>query len=61
MKFKDLKIDDVFVKSGDSKQYVKVKEQRITCCKVKLNCKTVEGNSTAVFKPLDEVTKIENK
>lgn len=59
MDFKDLAINDVFVKEGQNAQYIKVPEVRITCCKVKVNAVRKTNNEEVVFKPLDKVTKIE--
>jgi len=59
MKFKDLRVTEKFYKAGSEQKYEKVPERRVSCCKVKCNAKTVEGKEV-VFKPLDEVTKIEN-
>lgn len=59
MQFKDLRINDVFIKSGEDTQYTKVPEIRISCCKIKCNAKNITNNADAVFRPLDEVTKIE--
>lgn len=59
MKFKDLKINDIFIKPGElNTRYIKVKEERVSCCKIKLNAKTQDGKTTAVFRPLQEVVKI---
>lgn len=59
MKFKDLKINDVFVKNGQNAEYTKVPEVRVSCCKIKCNAKRNVDNTEAVFRPLDEVVKIE--
>lgn len=59
MLFKDLAINDVFVKEGQNAQYVKVAEVRISCCKVRVNAIRKTNNQEVVFKPLDKVTKIE--
>lgn len=59
MHFKDLQINDVFIKNGGSTQYTKVPETRVSCCKVTCNARSVQDHSEAVFRPLDEVTKIE--
>lgn len=58
MKFKDLKINDVFVKDGQTTKFTKVPEERISCCKIGCNAKAVEGGQCAVFRPLDEVKKL---
>jgi hypothetical protein len=59
MKFKDLSVNDVFTVNGQSVQYMKVPEERVSCCKIGCNAKTVSDQQSAVFRPLDEVTKIE--
>jgi len=59
MKFKDLAINDVFVKNGDNTQYIKVPERRVSCCKVGCNAKVVQSQKEVVLRPLDEVKKIE--
>lgn len=59
MKFKDLKINDVFVKDGQNAQYTKVPEQKASCCKIKCNAKRNSDNQEVVFRPLDEVNKVE--
>jgi hypothetical protein len=59
MKFKDVKLNDVFVKQGQNEQFKKVAEQRVSCCKIKCNAKSITSQKDAVFRPLDEVTKIE--
>lgn len=61
MQFKDLNNGDVFIKQGKSAEYTKVPEQRISCCKVKCNAKRNTDNAEIVFRPLDEVVKVENK
>lgn len=59
MLFKDLSVGDVFVKDGQNAQYVKVQEVRVSCCKVKVNAVRKTNNEEVVFKPLDQVTRIE--
>lgn len=61
MQFKELAINDVFVKQGQNAQYTKVPEERVSCCKVKCNAKRKMDSADAVFRPLDEVTRIEKK
>ena len=60
MKFKDLRISEKFYKQGSNDKYEKVPERRVSGCKVKCNAKTVAEQKEVVFKPLDEVTKIED-
>jgi hypothetical protein len=58
MKFFELKISDIF--EFDGNKYMKVKEEKLTCCKVKLNAKKLtNGIGDVVVKPLQDVTKIE--
>lgn len=59
MQFKDLAINDVFVKEGQNAQYIKVPEVRVSCCKIKCNAKRQLNNEEVVFRPLDKVTRIE--
>lgn len=58
MKFFELKISDIFEFDGNT--YMKVKEEKLTCCKVKLNAKKLtNGIGDVVVKPLQDVTKTE--
>lgn len=59
MKFKDLNIGDIFVVKGQTAEYKKVPEERVSCCKIGCNAKAVADQQSAVFRPLEEVTKIE--
>lgn len=59
MLFKDLSVNDVFVREGQNAQYVKVPEVRVSCCKIKCNAKRKTNNEEVVFRPLDKVTRIE--
>lgn len=57
MKFFELAVGEEFL-LNDVK-HVKVKEERISCCKVGCNAKVVgDEASKVVVKPLDEVTKV---
>lgn len=57
MKFFELSVGDKFV--YNSVEHIKVKEERISCCKVGCNAKlTSDANSKVVIKPLEEVTKV---
>lgn len=57
MKFFELSVGDKFV--YNSTEHVKVKEERVSCCKVGCNAKlTGDINSKVVVKPLEEVTKV---
>ena len=59
MKFKDLSVNDTFVRQGQTLEYTKVPEERVSCCKVGCNAKAVITGQCEVFRPLDEVNKIE--
>lgn len=59
MQFKDLGINDQFTKQGSPVVYTKVPEQKVSCCKVSCNAKDLRTNTNVVFRPLDEVTKVE--
>ncbi len=61
MEFKDLGVNDIFVKEGQNNQCVKVAEVRVSCCKVKCNAKRRDTGEDMVFRPLDKVTKINEK
>lgn len=55
MKFYEIPVDSTFTVDDSSEQYIKVKEERISCCKVKCNAKKVSDNSEVVFKPMQSV------
>jgi hypothetical protein len=60
MKFFELKVGDKFV--YNNVEHVKVKEERVSCCKVGCNARlTSDPNPKVVIKPLEEVTKVEQK
>jgi len=59
MLFKDLSVNDTFVKEGKNTHYVKVPEVRVSCCKIKCNAQTKDDKKEVVFRPLDKVTRIE--
>ena len=61
MQFKDLSINDIFVKQGQNAQYEKVPEVRVSGCKIKWNAKRKLDGAEAEFRHLDEVTRIEKK
>ena len=61
MKFKDLAIQDVFTREGQNAQFVKAPEVRVSCCKVRCNAKKRDSDEEVVFRPLDEVVKINEK
>lgn len=57
MKFFELAVGDKFLLNDV--EHVKVKEERISCCKVGCNAKVVgDDASKVVVKPLDDVTKV---
>lgn len=57
MKFFELVVGDEFLL--DNVKHVKVKEERISCCKVGCNAKLVgDANSKVVVTPLQDVTKV---
>ena len=58
MKFFELAIGDEFTIEGQ--KHIKVKEEKLTCCKIKLNAKKITegGEEDAIVKPLQEVVKI---
>ena len=57
MKFNQLSVGDKFLHNG--MEYEKIPEIRLSCCKVKENCRILSDGRTTVLKPLDEVSKIE--
>lgn len=60
MKFFELAVGDHF--RYNTMEYVKVKEERISCCKVGKNAVLYGStNSSEVVKPLEEVEKIEQE
>jgi len=60
MKFFELKVGDKFNLNNDEQLYVKVKEEKLTCCKIKLNAKKVGSpNEDIIIKPLQDVVKVE--
>lgn len=56
MFFHELKVGDKF--TSNNVEFVKVQEQKISCCKIKCNAKKVEDQTDAVFKPKDTVEKV---
>lgn len=60
MQFRDLKINDKFTtKNTGSVVYTKVPEEKASCCQIRCNARHQETNTVKVFRPLDEVTKVE--
>lgn len=55
MKFYEIPVDTEFTIANDENVYKKVKEQRISCCKVKVNAINIKSTEAMVFKPMQEV------
>lgn len=55
MKFYEIGVGSDFTVPNKNTVYTKVKEQRITCCKVKLNAVEKDTQKEIVFKPMQEV------
>lgn len=60
MKFYELPVDSKFTVDDSTEQYIKVKEERVSCCKVRCNAKKVSDNSEVVFKPMQAVELVNN-
>lgn len=60
MKFYEIGVGTNFKIADDPNVYTKVKEERITCCKVKVNAVQQDNNEEKVFKPMQEVEVINN-
>lgn len=58
MKFHELAVGEKF--KFNNREYVKIPEVKVSCCKVKHNCEIIDNNEKVVLKPLDEVEKIES-
>lgn len=56
MKFYEISVDTEFTIANDENIYKKVKEQRVSCCKVKVNAINVKSTEDMVFKPMQEVS-----
>lgn len=56
MKFHEVAVGEKF--KFDNKEYVKVPEVRVSCCKISCNAEIVETSQKVVLNPLDEVEKI---
>jgi len=54
--FSKLKVGDKFIFNG--LEYQKVKEQRISCCKIKRNAVSTKDNKEAVIAPGQQVEKV---
>lgn len=55
--FHELKVGDKF--TFQNKTYVKAKEQRVSCCKIKKNAVEVETNKDVVIPQTAKVQKID--
>lgn len=55
MKFHELAVGERFL--FNNKEYTKIEEVRLSCCKIKENCQASGGEKT-VLKPMDEVEKL---
>jgi hypothetical protein len=55
MKFYEIGVGTNFSVEGQEHTFTKVKEERITCCKVKVNALNKETGDEVVFKPMQEV------
>lgn len=55
MKFYEVGVGTDFKTPNDNTVYTKVQEERISCCKVKLNAINKTTNESIVFKPMDDV------
>lgn len=56
-KFYEVSVGTTFTLQDDDSNvvYQKIKEKRITCCKVAYNAKNVASGDTVVFKPMRKV------
>jgi hypothetical protein len=55
MKFYEIGVGTDFNVEGQEKTFTKVKEERISCCKVKVNALDKDTGDQVVFKPMQEV------
>lgn len=58
-KFYDIPVGSKFKLVATGEEYVKVNEERISCCKIKLNAKKVATNEDVVLRPMDDVELID--
>jgi len=58
MKFHELAVGEKF--KFNNNEFVKVTEERISCCKIRCNAQNAATGEKIVFKPLDEVEKVIN-
>jgi len=56
MKFHELSVNDKFTFNG--KEYIKVPEVKVSCCKIRENCKETTTGNVVVLKPMEEVEKV---
>lgn len=56
MKFHEVAVGDKF--KFNNREYIKIPEVRLSCCKIKENCEEVGSNAKAALKPMDEVEKL---
>jgi hypothetical protein len=55
MKFYEIPLDVKFRVLATNEEYKKIKEERITCCKVKHNAIKLSNNEHVVIKPMEQV------
>lgn len=55
MKFYEIGVGTDFTVDDNPTVYTKVKEERISCCKVKVNAIQKDNSENQVFKPMTEV------
>lgn len=55
MKFYEIGVGTDFTEENSDVVYTKVKEQRISCCKVKVNAVNKDTKEEKVFKPMTTV------
>lgn len=56
MKFHELSIGERF--TFNNKTYIKLREERANCCKVRANCQNVKTQEKEVVDPMSEVEKL---
>lgn len=56
MKFHELSVGEKF--KFNENEFTKIKEERVSCCKIKWNCENSSTGEKIVLKPLDEVEKV---
>lgn len=55
MRFYEVPLNSVFKITSTQEQYKKIKEERITCCKIKHNALKLSSNENVVIRPMEEV------